>query len=168
MKKILISIAAAAGCFMMITGAGATTGMVVSGASMAGSGMTETGAISASCVKMNDGCNTCARSQNGEWACTLMACSPENTGAPICLSWKDETPIEPVMCTMQYQPVCASIQVQCFAAPCPAIEETFGNACAMSAHPQATFLYEGECGNPTATGVIVGGDVDIYGCKASA
>jgi hypothetical protein len=36
---------------------------------------------------------------------------------------------EPRICTMEYSPVCAEVQVQCFKAPCPAITQTFGNAC---------------------------------------
>ena len=51
----------------------------------------------------------------------------------------------PVACTMQYDPVCAEVAVQCFVAPCPAIKETFGNSCMMSANPNAKFLYKGEC-----------------------
>ena len=53
-----------------------------------------------------------------------------------------------VACTMEYAPVCASVQVQCIQAPCPAIQQTFGNKCMMSANPNAQFLYEGECVNP--------------------
>ena len=52
---------------------------------------------------------------------------------------------EPTMCTMEYMPVCASVQVQCIKAPCPAINQTFGNACSMRANKNATFLYTGEC-----------------------
>ncbi len=51
----------------------------------------------------------------------------------------------PTACTMQYDPVCAEVTVQCFAAPCPAIKETFGNACMMNASQNAKFLYNGEC-----------------------
>lgn len=52
---------------------------------------------------------------------------------------------DPVACTMEYAPVCASVAVQCIQAPCPPIEETFGNRCMMDANKLATFLYEGEC-----------------------
>lgn len=32
---------------------------------------------------------------------------------------------EPRICTMEYAPVCAEVQVQCFKAPCPPITQTF-------------------------------------------
>jgi hypothetical protein len=46
---------------------------------------------------------------------------------------------------MEYAPVCASIQVECIKAPCPPIQQTFGNRCTMNANKQATFLHDGEC-----------------------
>ncbi len=52
---------------------------------------------------------------------------------------------EPTMCTMEYMPVCASVQVQCIKAPCNPIHQTFGNACSMRSNTSATFLYTGEC-----------------------
>ncbi len=51
----------------------------------------------------------------------------------------------PTMCTMEYAPVCASVAVQCIKAPCPAIEQTFGNKCMMNGNKLATFLHDGEC-----------------------
>jgi len=51
----------------------------------------------------------------------------------------------PVACTMEYAPVCASVQVQCIKAPCPPIQQTYGNKCTMNANKLAKFLYEGEC-----------------------
>jgi hypothetical protein len=53
------------------------------------------------------------------------------------------------VCTLDYTPVCASVQVQCITTPCPAVEQTFGNACMMRGNTQATFLYTGECGSQT-------------------
>lgn len=52
---------------------------------------------------------------------------------------------EPTVCTMQYQPVCASVQVQCIKAPCPPQLQTFGNACMMKGNSLATYLHDGEC-----------------------
>ncbi len=49
------------------------------------------------------------------------------------------------ICTMEYAPVCASIQVQCVKAPCPPIQQTFGNKCQMNANKLANFLHDGEC-----------------------
>lgn len=57
--------------------------------------------------------------------------------------WKTEK--ENIICTMEYAPVCASVQVQCIQAPCPPLKETFGNRCQMEANGLAKFLYEGEC-----------------------
>ncbi len=52
---------------------------------------------------------------------------------------------EPIYCTMEYAPVCASVAIQCVTTPCDPIEQTFGNRCMMNANKLATFLYEGEC-----------------------
>lgn len=52
---------------------------------------------------------------------------------------------EPTACTMQYDPVCASVAVQCVKAPCQTIEQTFWNMCVMNANKLATFLHKGEC-----------------------
>lgn len=54
---------------------------------------------------------------------------------------------EATVCTMEYAPVCASVAVQCIKAPCPAIEQTFGNKCMMNGNKLATFLHDGECTN---------------------
>jgi len=52
---------------------------------------------------------------------------------------------EATMCTMQYEPVCASVEVQCIKAPCPPVQQTFGNKCMMNANKKAFFLHDGEC-----------------------
>lgn len=52
---------------------------------------------------------------------------------------------EPVMCTMQYEPVCGKS---------PSGEtKTYGNSCTMGAD-KATFLYEGECKNASVNGSV--------------
>lgn len=58
-------------------------------------------------------------------------------------SWTNNE--ELTVCTMEYAPVCAKVNVQCIKAPCESIEQTFGNRCMMEANKLATFLYEGEC-----------------------
>lgn len=58
------------------------------------------------------------------------------------VSWTVE---EPVVCTMDYNPVCAKVQVQCITTPCDSVEQTFGNRCAMEVNKLAEFLYTGEC-----------------------
>lgn len=63
------------------------------------------------------------------------------------LFWFTFAKTKDTICTMEYAPVCASVQVQCIKAPCPAIEQTFGNKCQMNANTSATFLHEWECWN---------------------
>ncbi len=55
----------------------------------------------------------------------------------------------PQACTMEYNPVCGSKQVQCITTPCNPVQQTYSNACAMRADG-ATFAYEGAC-RPTAS-----------------
>lgn len=50
----------------------------------------------------------------------------------------------PVMCTMQYAPVCGTVQVQCITTPCDGVRQDFGNACMASA-AKAVDITEGEC-----------------------
>ncbi len=50
-----------------------------------------------------------------------------------------------MMCTMEYAPVCAEVEVQCIQAPCPPIQETFWNSCMMKNNSLAKFLHDGEC-----------------------
>lgn len=40
-------------------------------------------------------------------------------------------------CTMEYAPVCASVQVQCITTPCNPVKQTFSNSC-MARSAQAT------------------------------
>lgn len=70
---------------------------------------------------------------------------------------------DPIMCTMEYAPVCGTVQVQCITTPCEPVRQTFGNAC-MAGAAKATDVTVGEC---EAT-PVVGGDSDEHGCKASA
>ncbi|MDD2907181.1 MAG: hypothetical protein PHH98_00935 [Candidatus Gracilibacteria bacterium] len=46
------------------------------------------------------------------------------------------------MCTLEYAPVCAEVQVQCIKAPCFPVNETFGNACMAGDNK---ILYAGTC-----------------------
>ncbi len=71
-------------------------------------------------------------------------------------------------CTADYTPVCGSVQVQCITAPCLPVRETFSNSC-MANVSHATNVTIGACdGSVITPPVIVGGDVDIHGCRASA
>lgn len=66
-----------------------------------------------------------------------------------------------VACTMEYAPVCATVQVQCIKAPCNPVEQTFSNSC-MARAAGATIVTNGECVP------LVGGDRDAHGCIGSA
>lgn len=46
------------------------------------------------------------------------------------------------ICTMEYAPVCAQVQVQCIMAPCYPVAETFGNSCAAWDNP---IIHTWEC-----------------------
>lgn len=47
----------------------------------------------------------------------------------------------PTICTMEYAPVCGSVQVQCIKAPCNPVKQTFGNSC-MAKAAQATDIVQ--------------------------
>lgn len=49
------------------------------------------------------------------------------------------------ICTMEYAPVCAKVQIQCIKDPCDPIYETFWNKCMMGGNSLATFAYDWEC-----------------------
>lgn len=63
----------------------------------------------------------------------MRACLDIQTPVYTCTAYATGVATDPVACTMQYDPVCAEVQVQCIQAPCPPIQETFGNACMMNA-----------------------------------
>jgi hypothetical protein len=49
------------------------------------------------------------------------------------------------VCNQIYDPVCASINVQCLKAPCPTIKQTFGNACEACRDILVDSYTKGEC-----------------------
>ncbi len=51
-----------------------------------------------------------------------------------------------VMCTEQYVPVCALVQVQCITTPCPPLPQTYGNGCSACQDQNILSYTEGECG----------------------
>ncbi|NNE57114.1 MAG: hypothetical protein HKN36_03315 [Hellea sp.] len=53
-------------------------------------------------------------------------------------------PVDPIMCPMVYDPVCAEKAVVCVRAPCPAVRQTFSNSCAANADGY-TVLHKGQC-----------------------
>ncbi|HPO11304.1 MAG TPA: hypothetical protein PLM63_01865 [bacterium] len=48
-------------------------------------------------------------------------------------------------CTMEYDPVCAEVQIECIKAPCDPVYQTFSNMCQMRKNKLAKFLYKGRC-----------------------
>lgn len=66
--------------------------------------------------------------------------NPENIFVSKILSSGEKT-----ICTMEYAPVCAKINIQCIKAPCKPIEQTYWNRCIMEQNKLATFLYNWEC-----------------------
>ena len=55
---------------------------------------------------------------------------------------------EQIFCPQIYDPVCASVQVQCIKAPCEPILKTFSNRCmAQASGKNVRVLYKGECKN---------------------
>lgn len=49
------------------------------------------------------------------------------------------------VCTKEYQPVCAKVNVQCIRAPCNPVNETFGNSCEACKNPNVESYVTGEC-----------------------
>ena len=84
----------------------------------------------------------------GETLATDLTWIQENTWIEVATSPEETSDTQnqtPVMCTMDYTPVCAAVQVECVRAPCPPINQTFGNRCQMDANKLAKFLYTWEC-----------------------
>lgn len=52
---------------------------------------------------------------------------------------------EPKVCTKEYMPVCAEVQIQCIKAPCYPIKQTFWNKCEMESNSLANFLHDWIC-----------------------
>jgi len=49
------------------------------------------------------------------------------------------------LCTSDYRPICANVEIHCVTVPCEPIQQTFSNPCVMGNNPHATFLHEGVC-----------------------
>ena len=50
-----------------------------------------------------------------------------------------------MVCTQEFAPVCAKVDIECVTIPCETEERTFSNKCHLDANPNATFLKDGEC-----------------------
>lgn len=60
-----------------------------------------------------------------------VTCTPEQKQAEACIEI--------------YQPVCASVQIQCITTPCEPIPKTFGNSCEACSENSVTQYTEGAC-----------------------
>ncbi|MDB4984315.1 MAG: hypothetical protein JWM20_494 [Patescibacteria group bacterium] len=83
---------------------------------------------------LNNNVGTCTFSSGvtcEEWAYFRGECNPN-------------APINPIICTAIYQPVCGQKTIYCIKAPCDPIQRTYANNCMLGAD-NATFLYSGEC-----------------------
>jgi len=48
-------------------------------------------------------------------------------------------------CIQVYQPVCASVNVECIKAPCNPVKQTFSNSCTACSNPRVESYTSGEC-----------------------
>ena len=69
-------------------------------------------------------------------------CKPEQRGAEVC--------------TQNYDPVCAKVNIQCIKAPCYPVGETFSNACRACANPLVESYTNGTCENQNRASTILG------------
>ncbi|GIU69668.1 MAG: hypothetical protein KatS3mg002_0904 [Candidatus Woesearchaeota archaeon] len=68
-----------------------------------------------------------------------------------------ECPSErPTVCTKEYMPVCAQVQVQCIKAPCPPIKQTYPNKCEACANQLTISYTEGECEQDFTSVTVIG------------
>ncbi|MCF7847110.1 MAG: hypothetical protein K9M51_03755 [Candidatus Gracilibacteria bacterium] len=85
--------------------------------------------------------------------------------AEVCCGPKELFPTSPrpldppeIMCTMEYAPVCAEIQPNCFTTPCPPMKQTFSNRCHAEA-AEAENIQPGKCDQEgPITGMDKGGE----------
>ena len=92
-----------------------------------------------------DGCNpACVVSEEEKTAEINWRC----TGAkPINNIVCEENQRNVDICTLDYTPVCATVNVQCVTEPCHPVYETYGNSCQACSNPLVEFYIEGECTN---------------------
>jgi len=91
----------------------------------------------------NDGCNPArvvseqTKTAEVNWRCTgammpeSAECLPEQRNVDACIEI--------------YQPVCATVQVQCITTPCDPVKETFPNYCYACKNSLVSSYVEGEC-----------------------
>lgn len=107
------------------------------------------------CIAAKDECNNSCSKVNGQRACTLMACEEKKLARCTQATVQVQVAIEPAICTADYNPVCAKVEVQCVTAPCNPVRETFSNQCMALNNPLVREIKTGACDNGLV-GVIVG------------
>ncbi|MDD2935385.1 MAG: hypothetical protein PHX25_02835 [Candidatus Pacebacteria bacterium] len=67
----------------------------------------------------------------------------DNTNQTKVLCTADQR--EADVCIELYEPVCATVNIQCIKAPCDPIKETFSNSCTACINPLVESYTQGEC-----------------------
>ena len=75
--------------------------------------------------------------------CEFAAC-PQATSTPKTVTCTAEQK-QAEACIEIYQPVCATVQIQCLTTPCEPIPKTFGNSCEACSETSVTEYTEGAC-----------------------
>jgi|GEM_PF-4051181 len=73
--------------------------------------------------------------------CEFAACPQDNTGKIKCSDDSRKAEI----CTQDYDPVCATVNIQCIKAPCDPVKQNFGNKCEACKNPLVSDYVKGEC-----------------------
>lgn len=75
--------------------------------------------------------------------CEFAACPSSNATPKAVTCTAEQKAAE--ACIEIYQPVCASVRVECVTTPCEPVRETFGNSCQACSEERVTEYTEGEC-----------------------
>ncbi len=71
----------------------------------------------------------------------IAGCSSERSEQLSCTPEQREAE----GCYQAYEPVCATVNIQCIRAPCYPVDETFPNACEACRNPLVDTYVKGEC-----------------------
>ncbi len=81
------------------------------------------------------------------WRCTGAVPPKETpvvtTKGTVCIAEQRKAEV----CAQIYQPVCATVQIQCIKAPCDPIKQTFENVCTACQNSLVASYTQGECKN---------------------
>lgn len=80
-------------------------------------------------------------------SCEFAACPNSSTSSKE-VTCADEQ--RDMMCTQQYEPVCASYQVQCIKAPCNPVPKEYGNGCTACSDKNVISYSKGQCATPAS------------------